>query len=105
MDQILNPIIQKYLGSLLRAALTLAVPFFVSRGIWTTDEANANIASLATAGAALAWSLIEKYRSQKKLVTALTMPSGTTQKEVEMKINTEPTPPVSLPKDVAPFTP
>jgi len=102
MDTILNPILQKSLGSILRAALTLAVPFFVAQGIWTPEEATATVAAIATALAALLWSFFEKYRSQKKLVTALSMPAGSTQHEVETQIATGPTPPVSLPKDVAP---
>lgn len=102
MDDLLNPILIKALGSLIRAALMLAVPFFVSRGIWTPDEGTATMAAIAAAAAALLLSLFEKYRSQKKLVTALSMPVGSTQKEVEEVIKSEQTPPVSLPKDVAP---
>src|SRR5687768_18258607 len=102
MDALLNPILIKAIGSLIRAALMLAVPFFVSRGIWTPDEATATMTAIAAALTALLLSFYEKYRSQKKLVTALALPSGASQKDVEIKIATGPTPPATLPKDTAP---
>lgn len=105
MDQFMNPIVIKAMGSLVRAGLMLAVPFFVSRGIWTTDEATATLAAVATALTALGWSIFEKYKSQKKLVTALALPAGVSEKQVEHRVATGPTPPVTLPKDVPPYTP
>lgn len=103
MDLIVNPIFQKSIGTLMRAALMLAVPFVVSQGIWTPEEATATLTAIATALSALLWSLLEKYRSQKKLVTALSMPLGSTQRDVELQVKFAPTtPPVTLPKDVAP---
>lgn len=98
----MNPIMQKVLGSVVRHMLALTIPFLVSQGIWTTDQATATMTSIAAALTVLLMSLYEKYSSQKKLVTALAMPKGTTQKDVEVQIATGQTPPVSLPKDIAP---
>lgn len=102
LDKLLNPIIKKSLGSVIRAVLMLAVPYMVSQGIWTTDQGTEMMTGIAAALAALVWSLYEKYHSQKKLVTALAAPAGTSQQAVEVLMAKPQAPPVSLPKDVAP---
>lgn len=104
MDALLNPIIKKYLGSIIRAGLMLLTPALVSQGIWTPEEATATTTAIATALAAVAWSLFEKYRSQQKLLTA-TATAGLTEQQVEQKVKAGLAPPVTVPKDVAPFTP
>ncbi|HMJ82298.1 MAG TPA: hypothetical protein VK504_03985 [Vicinamibacterales bacterium] len=102
MDNVLNPMMMKSLGSLLRWALSLAVPFFVSKGIWTPDEATAMMTGIAGALAALIWSLLEKRNAQKMLVTAQATPGPVSQSDLKQIIKDGPTPPVSLPKDVTP---
>jgi membrane protein implicated in regulation of membrane protease activity len=102
MDNLLNPMLMKALGSLIRAGLMLAVPFFVSQGIWTPDEATATMTALATAAAALVWSLFEKYKSRQKLVTAIASAKGDTEANVEKKVDKGQAPPVTLQKDEVP---
>lgn len=104
MDTLLTPILKKYLGSIIRSALMLAVPFFVSQGIWTPDEATAQLTAIAAALTAVSWSLFEKYRSQKKLLTAAAMPAGSTEQDVDLQVQFGTTPTVTLPKDVSPRT-
>lgn len=103
MDALINPFVKKILGAVIRAVLMLAVPYLVSQGIWTPDEATATVATVATALTALTLSLLEKYWTRQKLVTALAMPTGSTERDVEAQIKSGPTPPVTLAKDEPPI--
>lgn len=99
---ILNPILTKYLGSIIRAGLTLLVPSIVAAGIWTPEESTAVIATASAALSALAFSFYEKYKSQQKLVTALAAPAGATELEIEKKVTAGHAPTVMTKKTKAP---
>lgn len=73
----MNPMFSAAVGSILRWALGLVVPYLVSAGIWTADEATTYITGLSLAIVALGWSLWQKYRSRIKFLEALSAPAGT----------------------------
>lgn len=98
----MNPILEKMLGSIIRHVLTLVVPFFVARGIWTPEEATGYVTAAVAAILVIGWSLWEKFSSQRNLVTALTMPANSTQAQVETKVKSGDTPPVTLQKNETP---
>jgi len=79
----MSPLLADALGSLFRWALALAVPFFVSRGIWTPTQAEAFVAGLSLAMLALAWSLWQKYGARADFVNALEAPTGTSESTVK----------------------
>lgn len=78
-EEIMNPMIEKYLGSVLRSALAAGLG---ALGILSEAEIEKQAAALAGLILVTGWSLWEKYHSRKKLVTA--MASGPTS-EVAVK--------------------
>ncbi len=74
------PMLSAALGSIIRWALALVVPYLVSAGIWTADEATEYVAGLSLAILALLWSLWQKYRSRLRFLDALDAPPGTPER-------------------------
>jgi hypothetical protein len=68
------------LGSILRWALSLVVPYLVSAGIWTADEATAYVTGASLAILALAWSLWQKHKSRLRFLEALDAMPGTPER-------------------------
>ncbi len=100
----MNPLYVDLLGSLIRWLLASAVGWFVAHGIWTQDQAATAVAVLATAIVSLGWTLWKTYGKRLKIVTALALPSGCTERDVEAQIANPilAIPSVTTPKDVAP---
>lgn len=100
----MNPLAQEALASILRSLLKIAAGYLVARGIWTDEQAASYIAPAALALIGMGWSVWKTYTSRRKLVTALAMPSGSSENEVKALIANANvvTPSVSQPKDVAP---
>lgn len=104
----MNPLLTAALGSILRWALAILAGYLVKKGIWSDSEA----ATYVTAGAlgllTLGWTLWERYKARVKLLTALTLPEGSTENELKdhMKSATvKPsilTPPDSVPTPATP---
>ena len=82
----MNPIMQSAIGAILRFVLAIAAGYVVKAGIWTASEATGYVGAAALGLLALGWSLWEKYRSRRKLVTALSMPFVATEDQVIEKI-------------------
>ncbi len=76
----MSPMLSAALGSIIRWALSLVVPYLVSAGIWTADEATTYVTGLSLAILALGWSLWQKYRSRLKFLEALDAPAGTPER-------------------------
>ena len=76
----MSPMLSAALGSIIRWALSLLVPYLVSAGIWTADEATAYVTGLSLAILALGWSLWQKYRSRIRFLDALDAPAGTPER-------------------------
>lgn len=97
----MNPIIAEALGSIIRWALTLLVPIFVSSGIWTAEKSTEYIAAATLAILALGWSLYQKYSNRLTLLTALATPEPLTEEEAKRKAAVA-APPVTTPVDAVP---
>ena len=76
----MGPMLTAALGSIIRWALSLVVPYLVSAGIWTADEATTYVTGLSLAILALGWSIWQKYRSRLKFLEALDAPAGTPER-------------------------
>ena len=73
----MSPMLSAALGSVIRWGLSMLVPYLVSAGIWTADEATTYVTGASLAILALVWSLWQKYRSRLKFLEALDAPAGT----------------------------
>lgn len=97
----MNPMIQKYLGSIIRTLLAGVVPFLVSIGM-TLEDTEKLVTLLAGGIAAVAWSVWEKRGARKELNTALAMPKKATLDEVKAVVASGAAPSVSTPASVVP---
>jgi hypothetical protein len=103
---IMNPIATKALGSIIRWALAgVAGALFVKHGIWSQSDAAQYVEAGTMGLLSLGFSLWEKYRSRLKLLTALTMPAGNTEANVEQAMKVLPSPSVLTAKDTVPLAP
>lgn len=101
----MNPMVQQALVSVVRWGLTFGAGILVQHGIWTAPDATQYVTAASLAIVALLWSLWDKYKSRQKLVTALVLPKGATEIEVEGTIAAgAPIPSVLTPKDVVPVS-
>lgn len=82
----MNPMLQAALGAILRWGFTFLAGWFVQHGIWTGNEAQMYVAGAALGLLTLAWSLWNKYRGRIKFLTALQMPVGSTEADVESRV-------------------
>ena len=98
----MNPILQAALGSIIRWALAILVGYMVKHGIWEDTEAKTYVAAGTIAILTLGWSLWQKYHSRIKILTALTMPEGSTENELNTQIITKVTPSVTTPVNEVP---
>ena len=102
----MNPMLQEALASIARWALALLAGYLVKHGIWTAGDASSYVAAGALGIVALGWSIWQKYGARLKLVTALTMPAGTSESAVIQKIASGvPVPTVSTPSNTVPGVP
>jgi len=99
----MNPILQSAIGSILRWALAIIAGYIVKKGIWTATDATTYIEAGTMALLALGWSLWEKYSKRSKLLTALMLPAGSTENDVNAHLASGAgTPSVLTPPDTAP---
>jgi pyrroline-5-carboxylate reductase len=98
----LNPLISAALSSILRHALTGVAGYFVTKGVWSKDEASNYLMAVVAGILALGWALYSKYIAQAKLVTALVSPAGTTERDVEKMVDAGHAPSVTTMKDERP---
>ena len=100
----MNPLVVDLLGSLLRWALNGVGVWLVSKGAWTEGQAAAFAAGGSMALLSLGWSLWKSYGKRLKLVTALALPAGMTELDVEHAIKSPliQTPSTATQKDEVP---
>jgi hypothetical protein len=102
----MNPLLQSFLGSLLRSLLFAGAGYLVNAGVITHGEAETYITAFILFILPLGWSLWEKSQARKKLLTALMLPPGTTEKDVTTYLKAGGVAPVSsTPSDTAPGIP
>ena len=97
----MNPMIQKYLGSLIRTLLAGVIPFLVSIGM-TLEDTEKLVTLLAGAIGALAWSMWEKRSSRKETLVALAMPKKGTLDEAKAVVASGAAPSVATPASEVP---
>ena len=98
----MNPLIQSALGSILRYLLMIAATYLVKHGIWTASAAEGYVEAAVLALLALGWSWWKIHRNQIKLLTALSMPQGSTENDVKAAVASGAAPSVLTPADVVP---
>lgn len=100
----MNPLLVEAIGSILRAILNVGAGWLVAHGIWASSDAEKYVGAAALMLVSLGWSLWQHSGMRKKLVTAMAMPAGITEQQVQavVKDKTVEKPPVTLAKsDVA----
>jgi hypothetical protein len=100
----MTPIIQAQLASLLRSLLWVLGTYLVRKGIWTNAAAERYIEGAAPIIIALGWSYWKNHTNRVKVVTALAMPQGSTENDLNTQI-TKATPSVSTPVNTPPLIP
>lgn len=102
----MNPILSAALGSILRWALAFGAGWLVQHGIWTQADASTYVAAAAMGLLAFGLSLWNKYKGRVTLLTALTMPAGTTEDAVHAKMASGvPLPTITTPSSTVPGVP
>jgi arginine exporter protein ArgO len=100
------PLLQSAIGSVLRYLLTIiAVKVFVSHGVWTNAAAEAYVEGGVIFLLAFGWSMWKNYTQHRKVLTALAMPGGSTQDDLDTQILTKATPSISTPVNQTPVLP
>jgi hypothetical protein len=99
----MNPLLYTALGSILRWLLAIGAGYLVKAGIWNSTDAEKYIAAGAIAVLTLGWSLWQKYHSRIRFLTALAMPSGSTENDTNTQIIAKVTPSISTPVNEVPI--
>lgn len=101
----MGPLILKLITGLLLAAAGPVVIWLSVKGILTQDESTQLLTTLAgvllTIGAAL-W---QKYRERVNVLTALSLPKGSSEKTLDATVKAKDTPPVTTPPTSSPVRP
>lgn len=86
-----NPLVIKFIGSLVRSALQGLGGILVAKQVITTNDAQTYLGALTDpvflVGAisfvgGSGWSLYEKYLARKKLIVAIDAPTGTSETQI-----------------------
>jgi hypothetical protein len=101
----MNPLLQQAIGSVLRCLLAIGAGWLVKHGVWESTDAKHYVGAASMALLAIGWSLWQKYHSRVKVLTALAMPQGSTENELNTQIITKETPPISTPVNTPPEIP
>ncbi len=72
-------------GSVVRWSLTAVGAWLVSKGIVNEADFNQVVVGIAAGGAALAWSLWNKYKQRLLVLLALDLPPGTSEEKLKQK--------------------
>jgi hypothetical protein len=99
----MNPFISDVIGAIVRTVIAALLGMLVNQQLITHDQAEAWVTGITGAVIVLGWSIIRKYLTRQKLLTALASNAGTTEHEVEQLVKAGSAPPVSLPKHEAPY--
>lgn len=98
----MNPLLVEVYGSIARAVLQVGAGWLVGHGIWSQSDSEKYVGALALIIVTTGWSIYQKYGMRAKLVTALAMPAGISEKQVQAAVSDPDvnTPPVTLAKDM-----
>lgn len=99
----MNPLLREALESIVRSILKIGAGYLVAHGVWSQGDATSYVSAAALALVGFGWSYWSTYTSRLKLVTALTMPAGTTEAAVQNHIAAgAPVPSVTTPTAAVP---
>ena len=88
------------IGSIFRFLLAFLAGYLVRHGVWTQGAADAYVSAAATALAmaaiSLGWSLWQKYTKNVEVATALSLPAGSSQAQLDTKMKSNSALPVIL---------
>ena len=102
----MNPLLQSALTSALRWALAILAGYLVKHGIFSDSAAEGYVEAAVPALIALGWSWWEKSNVQKKILTALMMPAGSTENDLKAHLDSGAvTPTIFTPPSTAPGVP
>ncbi len=102
----MNPMAEEAIKSIVRAGLMFLAGYLVHAGIWTEADATKYVSAASLGIISIAWSQRAWFLSRLKLMTALTMPPGTTEDDVTQKIKSgAPIPTVKTPPNTVPGVP
>lgn len=101
----MNPLLQSAIGSVLRYCLMLLVPWFVKHGIWTESASERYVEAAVAFLLAIGWSWWKIHSQRIKILTALTMPLGSTENDLKDKVAAGITPSVLTPVNQPPEVP
>lgn len=96
------PLVAEALGSLIRAGLGVLTGALVTRGLWTQEAAATYVAALTVFLLSYGWSIWQKVLARQKFLTALALPKGSTEVQVNQKVADGAAPPVTTPPDKPP---
>jgi hypothetical protein len=91
----MNPLLQDFIGTILRKALTSVAVFLVTYGWITPEQSEAYVAGLVLFLLGLGWSLWQKYKERLWFLTAIIAPANSTEAEVKALSKTESAPSVT----------
>jgi hypothetical protein len=79
----MNPLVERFVGSFVRWALTGVGAWFVSKGITTEGEWLEYVGGLVVIGVPLVWSLLKQYTDRARFLNALNAPKGASEDSVK----------------------
>jgi hypothetical protein len=82
----MNPLAQTAIFSLLRWVLAIWAGYLVNAGVWDASAAETYVVAAAMALISLGWSAWSRYHDRVKLMVALMLPNGSTEKDVNAKV-------------------
>lgn len=101
----MNPFLNEIIGAVIRTGVAFVLGWLVNQMIISADQATEWTTAITGGALVLLWSIWQKYRSRKKLVTALASPAGSSEHRVEAMVSAGNAPPVTVPKNVPPYLP
>jgi len=99
----MNPMVQQIVFSLVRFALASVSAALIQRGVLSPEQTDYVIVGIGGLILAVGWGVWVKYKDRIKFVTAQASGAGTTEREVEMLVQSGAAPPATLSKDVSPY--
>lgn len=82
----MNPLLQQFLGGLLRTGLQWLAAGLVAKGVFTPDQMEAFITGAILAILTFSWSMWVKYKGRLRFLKAMEMPSGVSEAQVKREV-------------------
>lgn len=98
----MNPLLQEFLESILKKALTSGAALLVGYGWITPEQSDKFVLGLVAFLVSLAWSAWTDYRDRLKLMVAQALPAGATEKQVEQVVRSGVAPSAATHKEDVP---